>query len=259
VKVATWNVNSLTARWERVVAWIEDNGPDVLCLQETKQDDSKFPFAGFEALGYEAVHNGEGRWNGVAIASRVGIDDVRRGFGTIEDDDGARIIGATCNGIEVMSCYVPNGRALDDPFYARKLSWLDRLASHVGAVPPQRALIVVGDFNVAPEDLDVWDPAALEGSTHVTGPERDRLRAIGGLGLVDIVRDRRPGEQVFTWWDYRNGAFHRGWGMRIDLVWCSPLVAAGVTDALVDREARKGTKPSDHAPVVVTFELPGAP
>ena len=254
MRFVTWNVNSLTARFERVAPWIEEHSPDVLCLQETKQDDSKFPFEGFKALGYEAAHHGEGRWNGVAIVSRVGLESVRRGFGTAEDADGARLIVATAGGVEVRSCYVPNGRALDDPFYAKKLAWLDRLAEDVGAVDATRPVLVAGDFNVAPTDLDVWDPAALVGQTHVTEPERERVAALGALGLVDVVRARLGDEQRFTWWDYRGGAFHRGWGLRIDLVWCSRALASTVTDAFVDRDARKGSKPSDHAPVVVDVD-----
>jgi exodeoxyribonuclease III len=256
VKLATWNVNSLTARWNRVAGWIEANEPDVLCMQETKQDDDRFPFAGFKDLGYEAVHHGEGRWNGVAIVSRVGIDHVRRGFGTDEDEHGARMVAATCDGVDVMSCYVPNGRALDDPFFEKKLAWLDRLASDIGEIPPTRALVVAGDFNVAPTDLDVWDPAAFVGATHVTDQERDRVRAICALGLDDVVRAKYGDEQLFTWWDYRNGSFHRGWGLRIDLVLCSSVVARAITVARVDRDARKGVKPSDHAPVVIEFDWP---
>jgi exodeoxyribonuclease-3 len=256
MRLATWNVNSLTARWDRVAAWIEANEPDVLCMQETKQDDERFPFSGFEALGYEAAHHGEGRWNGVAIASRVGISAVRRGFGSVEDEHGARMIAASCRGIDVMSCYVPNGRALDDPFFEKKLAWLDRLALDIGEIPASRALVVAGDFNVAPQDLDVWDPAALEGQTHVTADERERVAAIRALGLDDVVRTRYGDEQVFTWWDYRNGAFHRGFGLRIDLVLCSKPVASAVTSARVDRDARKGVKPSDHAPVVIEFDWP---
>ena len=254
MRFVTWNVNSLTARWERVAEWITANGPDVVCMQETKQDDAKFPFGGFGELGYEVAHHGEGRWNGVAIASRVGLEGVRRGFGAVEDETGARFLAAVCAGVEVMSCYVPNGRALDDPFFEKKLAWLDRLAEVVGPVPATRALLVAGDFNVAPTNLDVWDPAALVGETHVTAPERERVAALCALGLDDVVRRQHGDEQLFTWWDYRGGAFHRGWGMRIDLVLCSAPLSEAVTDAFVDRNARKGVKPSDHAPVVVDVD-----
>jgi exodeoxyribonuclease III len=256
VRFATWNVNSLSARFEKVAGWLEERAPDVLCMQETKQDDDKFPFGGFKELGYEAVHHGEGRWNGVAIASRVGLADVRRGFGTTEDEVGARMVSAVAGGVEVRSCYVPNGRALDDPFYEKKLAWLDRLAADLGPSDATRALVVAGDFNVAPTDLDVWDPAALEGQTHVTPAERERLEALRALGLDDVVRTFRGDEQLFSWWDYRGGSFHRGMGLRIDLVWCSPVLAGAVTDAFVDRDARKGPKPSDHAPVVVDVAWP---
>ncbi len=258
MRIASWNVNSLTARFERVAAWIEEHQPDVLCMQETKQDDERFPFAGFKELGYEAVHHGEGRWNGVAIASRCGLGDVRRGFESVEDEVGARFLRAVVAGIEVMCCYVPNGRALDDPFYAKKLAWLDRLAAVIGAVTLGSPLVVAGDFNVAPTDLDVWDPAALLGQTHVSAPERERIAALLAMGLTDAVRARRGDEQVFSWWDYRMGAFHRGWGLRIDLVLCSKDVADRLEDAYIDRQARKGTKPSDHAPVVVDFDWPAA-
>jgi exodeoxyribonuclease-3 len=254
VRIVTWNVNSLSARLEKVSGWIEQYDPDVLCLQETKQDDDKFPYGPFKELGYEAAHHGEGRWNGVALLSRVGLEGVRKGFGSAEDETGARVITATCGGIEFKSCYVPNGRALDDPFFQKKLAWLDRLVVDVGAVDAERALVVAGDFNVAPSDLDVWDPAALVGQTHVTDDERRRVATLVASGLEDVVRTRHGDEQLFTWWDYRAGAFHRGWGLRIDLVLCSSRVAKGVVDARVDRDARKGPKPSDHAPVVVDVE-----
>lgn len=254
MRIATWNVNSLTARFERVAQWIKEHEPDVLCLQETKQDDAKFPFDGFSELGYEAVHHGEGRWNGVAIASRLGLEDVKRGFGSAEDADGARFVRAIVDGVEVMSCYVPNGRSLEDPFYVRKLAWLDRLAEVIGTVGDARALVVVGDFNVAPTDADVWDPAVLVGQTHVSVPERERLSALLALGLDDAVRREAGDDQVFTWWDYRGGAFHRGWGMRIDLILCSAPITRALRSATVDRAARKGTKPSDHAPVVIDFD-----
>jgi exodeoxyribonuclease-3 len=249
VIVATWNVNSLTARWARVADWIEQRQPDVLLLQETKQDDAKFPDAGFAELGYESAHYGQGRWNGVAIVSRVGIAEVTRGFG--DGDPEARIIGATCAGWRLYSCYVPNGRALDDPHYAYKLAWLARLRDLVAQRERTVPLLVAGDFNVAPSDRDVWDPAALEGSTHVSAPERAALADLASEGLVDALRLLHPDEPAFTWWDYRQGAFHRGWGMRIDLVFVDAPSAARVSAAWVDRDARKGEKPSDHAPVVV--------
>ncbi len=247
--VATWNVNSLTARWARVAGWLEQRHPDVVLLQETKQDDSKFPFGGFAELGYEAVHHGQGRWNGVAILSRVGLEDVARGFG--DEGEEARLISATCAGTRVHSCYVPNGRALDDPHYAYKLEWLGRLASLLDSRDRTQPVVVGGDFNVAPSDLDVWDPSALTGATHVSDPERQALAAIEGTGLVDAVRALHPEEVIYTWWDYRQGSFHRGWGMRIDLLLVDEQSAGRVTAAWVDREARKGEKPSDHAPVIV--------
>lgn len=251
--VATWNVNSLTARWARVEAWLADKGPDVVLIQETKQTDAKFPFAGLERLGYQSAHYGEGQWNGVAILSKVGLEDVTRGFG--DDDPEARIIGATCGGVRVYSCYVPNGRALDHPHYTYKLEWLAKLAALVARRDVSQPLVVGGDFNVAPTDLDCYDPSAFEGATHVSEPERDALRALERAGLVDLTRALHPDEPSYTWWDYRNGAFHRGWGLRIDLLFVDPILLAKATASYVDREARKGEKPSDHAPVVGEFEL----
>lgn len=256
MRLATWNVNSLTAREPRVLEWLEHHQPDVICLQETKQDDERFPASVFAELGYHAAHFGEGRWNGVAILSRTELTDVHRGFGTVEDDTGARFLHATVQGIDVMSCYVPNGRALDDPFYQKKLAWLDRLAEVVAALADGRPMVVAGDFNVAPSDDDVWSPEAFEGQTHVSAPERERLAALLALGLDDVVRRRLGAEKVFSWWDYRAGSFHRGWGMRIDLVLASKAVGERVTNAWIDRDARKGVKPSDHAPVVIDFDWP---
>ncbi len=250
MRVVTWNVNSLHARLGRVREWLEANGPDVMLLQETKLRDEAFPSEVFTALGYESAHAGQGQWNGVAVLSRVGLTGVTRGL----SDGEARLVGATCGGLRVYSCYVPNGRALDDPHYAYKLRWLDELrgllAGRDGALP----VVVAGDFNVAPADRDVWDPAALEGMTHVSHPERAALEGIVATGLVDVVRALHPDEPCFTWWDYRGGAFHRGWGMRIDLVYVDAALAPRVRAAYVDRDARKGVKPSDHAPVVVDLD-----
>jgi exodeoxyribonuclease-3 len=249
MKVATWNVNSLTARWPRVKEWIEAETPDVLLVQETKQTDAKFPFEGFASLGYEAVHYGQGQWNGVAIVSRLGVRDVIRGFG--DDDPEARIIGATCGEVRFYSCYIPNGRALDDPHYAYKLRWLAALQTLLASRPFDQRTLVGGDFNVAPTDFDVYDPSKLVGATHVSEPERAALERIEATGFVDITRKLNPLEPCYSWWDYRNGSFHRGWGLRIDLLLLDTTLAERATDSYIDRNARKGEKPSDHAPVVV--------
>jgi exodeoxyribonuclease-3 len=261
VRIATWNINSITTRLPRVVDWLRQTDTDVLCVQETKVADTAFPALPFEEIGYEVAHYGQGRWNGVAVVSRVGIEDVERGFA---DDPGfpdgatleARAIGATCGGVRVWSLYVPNGRTPDDPHYAYKLAWLAALTSHlrpqVAAATP---LAVVGDFNVAPTDADVWDPAAFVGSTHVSDPERRAFAAVKELGLEDVFPRALKGDHPFTFWDYRDGAFHRGMGMRIDFVLANAALRVAVTDAYVDRDARKGKGPSDHAPVVVDLDL----
>jgi exodeoxyribonuclease-3 len=251
--VATWNVNSLTARWPRVSAWLEQKSPDVLLLQETKQTDAKFPFAAIEELGYESAHYGQGQWNGVAILSKVGLDEVTRGFG--DDDPEARFIGARCGGVQVYSCYVPNGRSLEDAHYQYKLRWLGSLGQMLAERDRSVHVVVGGDFNVAPKDLDVYDPSVFVGATHVSEPERDALGVIESAGFVDLTRRLHPEETIYSWWDYRNGAFHRGWGLRIDLLFVDDALADLATESYVDRDARKGEKPSDHAPVVGVFTL----
>jgi exodeoxyribonuclease III len=252
VRIATWNVNSLTARLPRVEEWIAYARPDVLCLQETKQADAAFPHGAFAALGYETAHHGDGRWNGVAIVSRLGIDDVSIGLGSSDDDQGTRLIGADCGGVRVYSAYVPNGRALDDEHYPAKLAWLARLRALLEEVSdPSRPVAVCGDFNVAPDDRDVWDPAQFEGSTHVSPPERAALADLESWGLVDAFRQVYPDDKLFSWWDYRGGSFHRHHGMRIDLILVTEVLARNTTWALIDRQARKGDKPSDHTPVFV--------
>jgi exodeoxyribonuclease-3 len=253
MKIVTWNVNSLTARWARVEAWLQEQRPDVLLIQETKQTDAKFPAAQLSGLGYDSAHYGQGQWNGVAIISKVGIDDVVRGFG--DDDPEARIIGATCGGVRVYSCYIPNGRALDDPHYTYKLAWLAKLRDLLAARDVDQHVVVGGDFNVTPSDLDVWDVSQFVGATHVSEPERTALRAIEATGLTDLTRALHPELPSYSWWDYRNGAFHRGWGLRIDLLYVDVGLLALATDSYVDRDARKGEKPSDHAPVVGEFSL----
>jgi exodeoxyribonuclease-3 len=255
MRIATWNVNSLKMRLGRVEEWLAYAEPDVLCLQETKLSDATFPHMAFSALGYESVHHGRGQWNGVAILSRIGIDDVVAGFSEgLEVDPDARLITASCGGVRTLSVYVPNGRALDDPHYQYKLSWIDRLRRHLDlTADPNRPVAVCGDYNVAPDDRDVWDPAAFVGSTHVSGPEREALVHLQGWGLEDAFRLRYDQDGLFSYWDYRAGDFHQHRGMRIDLVLVSKPLAGRVAWAIVDRNARKGKLPSDHAPVVVDF------
>jgi exodeoxyribonuclease-3 len=253
VRLATWNVNSLRARQERVEEWLVDVDPDVVMLQETKLTDDAFPSLAFQGLGYASAHYGQGQWNGVAILSKVGIDDVVVNFAEgIEPDPDARIITATCGGIRVSSVYVPNGRSLDDDHYQYKLSWLDRLRRHLDIdTDPGQAVVIGGDFNIAPDDRDVYDPARLEGATHVSEPERARLHELEQWGLTDVFRAHHDADRVYSWWDYRAGDFHQGRGMRIDLVLCSRSVADRVDWCVIDRNARKGKSPSDHAPVIV--------
>jgi exodeoxyribonuclease-3 len=252
VRLATWNVNSLKARMARVEAWLADVEPDVVCLQETKLADSAFPAMAFQALGYDSVHHGEGRWNGVAILSRVGLEDAEVGFGPGDDDPEARLVWATCGGVRVASAYVPNGRALDHDHYRYKLAWLAKLRAMVDAqASPDEALVVAGDFNIAPTDDDVYDPAKFTDSTHTSPAERAVLAELEDWGLVDTFRRCHREPKLFSWWDYRAGDFHQGRGMRIDLVLATASVAERVTFATIDRNARKGEKPSDHAPVVV--------
>lgn len=259
MRIATWNVNSLNARLPRVEDWLATRQPEVLCMQETKLADAAFPMLAFETLGYEVAHYGNGRWNGVAIASRVGLDDVTVGFGPDVEDpyaDDCRLVAATCNGVRVVSVYVPNGREVATEFYDRKLVWFERLAEWVARhFTPDDRLAILGDWNVAPEDRDVWSPDAFVGSTHVTPEERAALGRLRDWGLIDAFRLVNDDEKQFTYWDYRGGAFHKGEGMRIDLAYLTPALAPLVREVVMDRDARKGTKPSDHAPVTVTLDL----
>jgi exodeoxyribonuclease III len=254
VRLATWNVNSVRSRLPRLLPWLAETKPDVVCLQETKIAADAFPSAEVGELGYAAAVHGDGRWNGVAVLSRVGLDDVALGFPGEPGfpDVEARAIGATCAGVRVWSIYAPNGRAPDSPHYAYKLSWFEAFASALGPeIAARPELVVCGDFNVAPTDADVWDPAAFIGDTHVTEPERGALAQLRATGLRDVVPTPMKGPHPFTYWDYRAGMFHKNMGMRIDLVYATEPVAARVTSAYVDREARKGKLPSDHAPIVV--------
>jgi exodeoxyribonuclease-3 len=283
VRIATWNVNSLKARQEAVENWLTRAAPDILLIQETKLTDADAPVMAFAMAGYQLIHHGEGRWNGVAIAARDGlaVSDVVTNFGdgpvrdsgpggagaevTGEDDfdpfDEARMIAATIDGIRVVSLYAPNGRVVGSPFYAGKLAWFARLARWIReTTTPDDALVIGGDFNVAPTDLDVWDAAAVHGGTHVSEPERAAFRALLEPGLIDAYRAQRKEPGRFTWWDYRAGMFHKNLGMRIDHLLVSAPVAARVVGAEIDRDARKGPPvPSDHAPLLIDLDEPGRP
>ena len=253
MRIATWNVNSLKVRLPRVEEWLGYAQPDICCLQETKLSDAAFPHMAFSALGYESAHHGSGQWNGVAILSRVGLEDVVPGFTDgVEADQDTRLLTATCGGVVVSSVYVPNGRSLDSPQFQYKLSWFQRLRHHLEVVAdPNRPVAVLGDFNVAPEDRDVWDPAAFVGSTHVSVEERDALANLEAWGLEDAFRRLYSQDRLYTYWDYRAGDFHQHRGMRIDLILVSKPLADTVTWAIVDRNARKGKLPSDHAPLLI--------
>jgi len=256
MRIATWNVNSLKARLPRVEAWLAECEPDVLCMQETKLADSAFPALTFSAMGYESAHHGEGRWNGVAILSKVGLDAPAAGFAPGDEimADEARILSATCGGVRVATVYVPNGRSLDDDQYKYKLEWLARLRLHLdSACDPASDVVVCGDFNIAPDDRDVWDANAVHGATHVSEPEREALAHLEEWGLVDVFRRHFENTGLYSWWDYRAGNFHKHLGMRIDLMLASKPLAERSQWALIDRNARKGQSPSDHAPLIVDF------
>jgi exodeoxyribonuclease-3 len=255
MRIATWNVNSVRQRLPRLLPWLDERRPDVVCLQETKLSDSAFPTMAFSALGYDSAHVGQGQWNGVAILSKVGLSDVRAGWDDDgEDDADARLLWATCGGVRVASAYVPNGRSLDDDHYTYKLRWLERLRSALDAHEDAGTqLAVCGDYNIAPDDRDVWNPAAFEGATHTSEPERAALARLEEWGLEDVFRRHHDVGGLFSWWDYRGGDFHQGRGMRIDLVLATPTLAERSAMVVIDRNARKGKQPSDHAPVVVDF------
>lgn len=257
MRVATWNVNSVKQREARLLPWLDERAPDVVCLQETKLADAAFEdLLGTELRdrGYEFAAHGEGAWNGVAILSRVGLDDVVAGLpgGPGFPEQEARAVSATCEGVRVWSVYVPNGREPDSDHYQYKLKWLATLRDQVAGGADD--VMVCGDMNIAPTDADVFDPAAYVGHTHVTPPERKALAELEGTGLRDVVRDRWPADRVFSYWDYRAGMFHKDLGMRIDLILASTLVATRVKAAWIDRKARKGKGPSDHAPVIVDLD-----
>jgi exodeoxyribonuclease III len=272
MRIATWNVNSLRARLDKVLWWLERARPDVLLMQETKLADAEAPAAAFRDVGYEMAHHGEGRWNGVAIVSRGRIADVVTNFGEplrpaktsdVGDDEPmaeARMIAATCDGVRIVSVYAPNGRVVDSPFYHAKLAWYGRLARWLGdAADRTQPLAIGGDFNVAPTDADVWDAAACHGGTHVSPPEREAFGTLCAWGLTDAYRLHHAEPGRYTWWDYRAGNFHKNFGMRIDHLLVTAPLAARVVWSEIDREARKGKPvPSDHAPLVIDVDAPGS-
>ena len=262
MRLATWNINSIRARAERAVAFLERTGTDVLALQETKCKAEQFPRAVFEAAGYEVAAAGYSQWNGVAILSRVGLSDVEVGFPD-QPTWGepalaeARALGATCGGVRVWSLYVPNGRELDHPHYPYKLDWLARLQGHAAGwltAEPDARIALVGDWNVALEDTDVWDMGFFEGKTHVTPPERDAVRAFEDAGYAEVSRRFHPAPHTYTYWDYQQLRFPRNEGMRIDLAYVSPALDAAVTAVTIDREERKGKGASDHVPVILDID-----
>jgi len=280
MRIATWNVNSLKARLEKVEWWLERAAPDVLLIQETKLTDAEAPVMAFTMAGYDLVHHGEGRWNGVGIVLRKGtpVDGIVTNFGDgpvrdsgpgattafAEEDfnpfDEARMLSFVAHGIRFVSLYAPNGRVVGSPFFTGKLAWYERLARWLAERGDATDLVVGGDFNVAPTDADVWDAQAAHGGTHVSPPERTAFKRLLEAGLVDGYRSRHAEAGRFTWWDYRAGNFHKNFGMRIDHLLVSPSVAERIVFAEIDREARKGKPvPSDHAPLLIDLDEPGRP
>lgn len=251
VKLATWNVNSIRARHQRLFAWIVANQPDVLCLQETKVVDDNFPAQAFADLGYQVAYFGQRTYNGVAIAARSELVGISRGFSDGDPDDQARAIAATAMGIRVVCVYVPNGQAVGTDKYAYKLAWLRRLRAYLDLTPPGTPLILCGDMNVAPEDRDVYDPQKWSGQILCSQDERTALATVAEWGLVDLYRSQHPEGGRYSWWDYRGVSFFRDWGLRIDHIFGSHQVASRVLRCEIDRDARKGNDASDHAPVVV--------
>ena len=241
----------------RVEEWLLDVQPDVVCMQETKMAEDAFPTETFAAMGYESVHHGQGQWNGVAILSRVGLENPIRNFADgQEPDPEARLVTATCAGIRVSSVYVPNGRELDHDHYKYKLAWMKRLIDHLDAdTSPTQGVIVTGDYNIAPEDQDVYNPADFVGATHVSEAERQVLRDLEAWGMSDVFRHHHRDDKLYSWWDYRAGGFNQNKGMRIDLILATQSVLDKTRWTIVDRQARKGEKPSDHAPVLVDIDV----
>lgn len=251
--VATWNINSIRVRLPRLVAWLERRKPTVVCLQETKVVDEDFPAGPLEALGYQCLMRGQKTYNGVAILSLLPAIDVVRFLPEEPPGAESRFLTAFIEGLHIINIYAPNGQAVGSEKYGYKLDWFLRLRAFLNRLPPQGQVLLCGDFNVAPEDRDVWDPEQWRGQILFSDPEKAALRNVMDWGFTDALRAHHPEGGLYTWWDYRAGAFHRGWGMRIDHILVSAALARRCTGVEIDREERKGEKPSDHAPVIATF------
>ena len=255
MRIASWNVNSIRSRMDQLTAWLARSAPDVLCMQETKVEDDIFPHAQLAEVGYRTVTLGQKTYNGVAIAAKLGlaIEDVKRNLDDDPPDAPRRLIAATIEGVRIVDVYVPNGQAVGTPAFAYKLAWLDRLHRDLAAhATPDQEILVCGDFNVAPEPIDVYDPKKWEGSILFTHEERAALKKLLSWGLVDVFRDLHPAEAgLYSWWDYRMSAFRKNRGLRIDLALCTPALAARCKAATIDKRPRELERPSDHAPVIV--------
>jgi exodeoxyribonuclease III len=254
VKIATWNINSIRARNDRVFAWLQREQPHVLCLQETKVEDEGFPLDAFRKAGYEVATHGQRSYNGVAIASRSALADVTRGFGDGDDDSEARVISARVDGVRVVCIYVPNGQELASDKYTFKLAWFKRLRGYLDrTATPSEPVIVCGDMNVTPDDRDVWSPEKWKDQIHCSPAERTALAEVLAFGLVDLFRLHHGDAKVYSWWDYRGVSFFKDQGLRIDHIFATQPVAARCTACTIDRTARKGQDASDHAPVIATL------
>ena len=255
MKLATWHINSIRARQERLLTWLGQERPDVLCLQETKVEDSGFPLAPLKKLGYEVAMFGQRSYNGVAIASTAPLTDVSCGLGDDPADDEARLIAATTHGMRVVCVYVPNGQDLASDRYPYKLAWFQRLRAYLDrTTSPDQAVALCGDMNVTPDDRDVWSPERWQNQIHCSPPERAALAELAGFGLIDVFRRHHGDDKVYSWWDYRGVSFFKDQGLRIDLIYATAPLAARCTACTIDRTARKGQDASDHAPVIATFD-----
>jgi exodeoxyribonuclease-3 len=251
--VATWNVNSIRMRMERLQHWLEQRKPDVLCLQETKVVNEDFPVEPFQALGYQCYVHGQKSYNGVAILARTAAADLVKGLPEDGPDAPSRLVAGSFEGVRIINVYAPNGGEVNSDKYAYKLDWYRRFRTFLDSLSPKDEVLLCGDFNVAPEDRDVWDPEKWRGQILFSEPEKSALINLIDWGLTDALRIYHQEAGLYTWWDYRGGAFHRGWGVRIDHIFLSPPLAERCSAVEIDREERKGPKPSDHAPVIASF------